>query len=187
MISRDEQRARVVDQLAAHLLRTGLADASLRQLAGAAGVSDRMLLYYFSDKAEVLAAALERVAAQLAGRLEAAVPAGTVLPASKLIAVAAVLTTEDEMRPYMRLWIEVVAAAARGEAPFVEIARQIAAGFMQWIEARLVPGQPDDPEARQAAAAAILAAIDGLALLEVCAGGDLTKSAAQTMGTLLRD
>ncbi|MFY8208820.1 MAG: TetR/AcrR family transcriptional regulator, partial [Caulobacter sp.] len=46
---RDEQRARVIAVLADHLLATGLSQASLRQLAAAAGVSDRMLLYYFAD------------------------------------------------------------------------------------------------------------------------------------------
>jgi AcrR family transcriptional regulator len=185
MISRDEQRARAVDLLAAHLLRTGLAEASLRQLASAAGVSDRMLLYYFSDKSDVLSATMQRIAAQLADVLAGALPERTALPAPKLVALVAKLTTGEQMRPYMRLWIEVVAAAARGEAPFVEIARQIAAGFLQWIEARLAPGQPADPSARQAVAAAVLAVIDGMALLEVCAGPELTRDAARAMGEVL--
>lgn len=185
MISRDEQRARAVDRLADHLLRTGLSQASLRQLATAAGVSDRMLLYYFSDKADALSAAMQRIAAQLAGMLAGAVPEGTALPAAGLVALVAELTTGEPMRPYMALWIEVVAAAAREEAPFADIARQIAAGFLQWIEARLAPGQPADPAARQAVAAAVLAVIDGMALLEVCAGPELTRRAARAMGEVI--
>ena len=55
MSPRDEQRERVIGALTGHLLRTGLSQSSLRQLAAAAEVSDRMLLYYFVDKAEVLA------------------------------------------------------------------------------------------------------------------------------------
>ena len=62
---RDEQRERVVERLSGHLLATGLAQVSLRQLATAAGVSDRMLLYYFDDKAEVLSASLQRIAGQM--------------------------------------------------------------------------------------------------------------------------
>jgi AcrR family transcriptional regulator len=185
MITRDEQRDQAVERLAAHLLRTGLAEASLRQLAAAAGVSDRMLLYYFRDKADVLASVMQRIAAELAGDLAAAVPAGAGMPAARLIAVAAGLIGQARIRPYMRLWIEVVAAAVRGEAPFAEIAQQIAAGFMHWIESRLDPEEPGDPDARQALAAAVLAVIDGIALLEVCAGPELTDRAAQAMGGLL--
>ena len=172
-----------MDRLADHLLRTGLAQSSLRQLAAAAGVSDRMLVYYFSNKSEALAAAMARVAGQLAGQLAGAMPEGARLEPGELIARAALLTTGKAMRPYMRLWIEVVAAAARGEPPFVEIAHQIATGFLKWIEARLAPGEA---EGREATAAAILAMIDGLALLEVCAGEGLTARAAATMGALSR-
>jgi AcrR family transcriptional regulator len=182
MSTRDEQRAQAIDLLAEHLLRTGLAEASLRQLAAAAGVSDRMLLYYFRDKADVLAATMGQVAIQLAGRLAVAIPEGAALSPARLIALAADLTTGEPMRPYMRLWIEIVAAAARNEPPFVEIARQIAAGFMHWIEARLAPG---DPHARQATAAAILAIIDGIALLDVCAGSELTRRAGQAIEDLI--
>lgn len=183
MNTRDAQRALAAERVAAHLLRTGLGESSLRRLAESAGVSDRMLLYYFRDKADVLAAAMERIAGELAGQLASAVPEEA-LPAPELIALAAGLVTGEAMRPYMRLWIEVVAAAARGEAPFVDIAAAIAGGFLQWIEARLAP-PPGGPAARQAAAAAVLAVLDGLALLEVCAGPDLTGRAARAMGGLL--
>ncbi|NCU12087.1 MAG: TetR/AcrR family transcriptional regulator, partial [Sphingomonadaceae bacterium] len=79
MSVRDEQREAVVERLAAHLLETGLSRTSLRQLAAAAGVSDRMLLYYFADKAEVLSAVLARVAGELAMRLTKAIPDGAPL------------------------------------------------------------------------------------------------------------
>jgi AcrR family transcriptional regulator len=57
MTVRAVQRQVVTERLAGHLLATGLARTSVRQMAAAAGVSDRMLLYYFKDKAEVIAAA----------------------------------------------------------------------------------------------------------------------------------
>ena len=73
MVSREEQRARVEAALAVHLLDHGLAQTSLRELARAAAVSDRMLLYYFTDKAEVLGCAAQRIAADLAGHIGARV------------------------------------------------------------------------------------------------------------------
>lgn len=184
MSTRDEQRAEAVERLAAHLLRTGLAESSLRQLATAAGVSDRMLLYYFSDKSEVLAAALARIAGDLALELAKAIPADAALTAQRLAVVAAGMTTAPPMRPYMRLWIQVVAAAARREAPFVDIAQQITDGFLAWIEARLAPEAVVDPTARRAVAGAVLAVIDGFALLEICAGADVADAAGGALGGL---
>ncbi len=185
MIARDTQREKVVESLAQHLLTTGLSATSLRQLAAAAGVSDRMLLYYFADKAEVLAAASGRIATVLTVQLAEAIPEGSNLTQRELIAAAVAVTHAESVRPYMRLWIEVVAAAARGEAPFVEIAQQIAQGFLLWIDARLAPGAGADTKVdREATVAMILAMIDGLALLRVCSGDDLANRAGAAMGQL---
>ncbi len=181
---RDEQREAVVNRLAGHLLEHGLARTSLRQLAAAAGVSDRMLLYYFADKAEVLAAVMARVAGELAMRLAVAIPDGAPLPPAELVRRAAEFTTGPEMRRFMRLWVEVVAAAARGEAPFPAIVAQVMAGFRQWVDARL-----DLPEGadREGAAAAIIAVIDGLALVDICSEDEIAPRMAAALGQLLAD
>jgi AcrR family transcriptional regulator len=180
MIVRDEQRERVIGLLAEHLLATGLGQASLRQLATAAGVSDRMLLYYFRDKTEILSETMARIASQIATSLAQALPDGALMTASALACTAATITSGDEVRPFMRLWIEVVAAAARNEQPFVEIAQHITAGFLQWIEARLDPTLIAD---RAATAAMIFALIDGFALMDICVGREHATAAA----AILRD
>lgn len=165
MGTRDEQREMVADLLARHLLATGLAQTSLRQLAAAAGVSDRMLLYYFADKAEVLAASMARLAGQMAEGIEEALPTGATLPPRDLVVLAARITAGTEMRAFMRLWVEVIAAAARGEEPYVAIAGQVIAGFRQWLAPRLdVPAGTD----REALAGTIIALVDGLALVDIC-------------------
>ena len=61
----DARRAAIVERLADHVLVHGLVAASLRPLAKAAGTSDRMLLYYFSDKTEIIAATLQRIAERM--------------------------------------------------------------------------------------------------------------------------
>ncbi len=111
MTVRAAQRQVVTERLAGHLLATGLARTSVRHLAAAAGVSDRMLLYYFGDKAEALGEAMGHVAAQLGGRLEAALPAGQRRPPERLLAEAARIVTAPDVRPFMALWMEVIAAA----------------------------------------------------------------------------
>jgi len=179
---RDEQRETVVERLAAHLLETGLSRTSLRQLAAAAGVSDRMLLYYFADKAEVLSAVMTRVAGELAMRLAEAIPGDTPLKPAELVRRAAAFTTGPEMRRFMRLWVEVVAAAARGEAPFPAIVAQVMAGFQLWVDSRLdLPADAD----REGTAAAIIAVIDGLALVDICAEDDIAARMSAALGTLL--
>lgn len=176
MRSRDQNRETVAAAIAAHLVAKGLGQASLRQLAAAAGVSDRMLLYYFADKAEALGAATALIAGELSSRLESSLPAADPLPPARMAAAAARIVTTPEMRPYMRLWVEVVAAAARQEEPWPAIAAQIAQGFLGWIAAHLPPG---DPAQRAGDAAMIFAQIDGLALLDICAGPELARAAVE--------
>lgn len=182
MVSRDEGRRLVQTALARHLLQAGLGSTSLRQLAAAAGTSDRMLLYYYTDKAEALSAAMAAVASGLAGQLEAAVPAAGVMGARALATAAAQFTIGTAARPYMRLWIEVVAAAARGEAPFPQLASQIANNFIVWTEARLDPAGLADP---RATATAIVALLDGLAVIAVCEDEALVARAASSLGDLI--
>jgi AcrR family transcriptional regulator len=176
---KEEQRDRAVAHLAAHLLQTGLAQTSLRQLAAAAGVSDRMLLYYFADKAEALAAAMGRVAEGFAESLSTALPEGKRWTPAELVQLAGEFTMQPEMRRFMRLWVEVIAAAARAERPFGQIAEQIMTGFRQWVDVRLQ--LPPDAD-RAAVAAAVIAVIDGLALVEICIGKEATSRAAKALG-----
>lgn len=174
MTPRDEQRQHVIEALGDHLLRTGLSQSSLRQLAGAAGVSDRMLLYYFDDKAEVLAQVLTRLAASMSEQLNVAIPEGERLSPAALTARAARIVIAPAFLPYMRLWLEVVAAAGRNEAPFAQISQAVAHGFLEWIEQRL---QPIDGRCAAGQAAAILALVDGLVLVEISAGSEPARQA----------
>lgn len=181
MSVRDEQRERVTGRLAAHLLETGLTQASLRQLARAAGVSDRMLLYYFADKTEVLSAATARIAAQTVEGLAEALPEGTRMLPRELVILAAQLTAGPQMRRFMRLWVEMIAAAAKGEEPFVTISGQVMASFKQWLAVRL-----DVPAGTDAAATAsvIIALIDGLALVDICSNAADMKATNRAVAVL---
>ncbi|MEM6410793.1 MAG: TetR/AcrR family transcriptional regulator [Pseudomonadota bacterium] len=159
------QRANALSKIQAHLLKTGLAATGVRQLAAAAGISDRMLLYYFDDKTDVLEAALSGISANVIMTLSTAVPPDRRMSASELIEMAANLTRGEAMGAEMRLFVECVAAAARQEKPYEMIAKQIMEGFLIWIDAHL---DIDDVAERKATAAMLLALIDGIALLEIC-------------------
>ncbi|MEL7545831.1 MAG: TetR/AcrR family transcriptional regulator [Pseudomonadota bacterium] len=178
MARKDQQRTDVGLRLKEHLLNTGLSRASLRQLATAAGVSDRMLLYYFDDKADALNTAFGLIAADLTLALDMAVPEGTTLSMTDLIRTVTDLTLAPDTKPYFRLWTEAIAGVLREPEQFEQIVKLIASGFLTWIEARLEGGTP---ESRQADAAMILAMIDGLALLEICTDEATARLAAERM------
>lgn len=173
MSTREDRRQAAILAMADHLLAHGLPGASLRPLAAAAGTSDRMLLYYFRDKEDVLGATLGHVAGQLTLGLEAAVPAGTRLAPRALLATLWAATGSEAMRPFMRLWLELAAATARGEQPHQSIAIAIMAGFADWVESRL-----DLPEAaRGDAAALLLATVEGAMFLDAVGRRDLADRA----------
>ena len=157
------RRDALIEALAAHVLAEGLPGTSLRPLARAAGTSNRMLLYYFVDKDELIAVTLERVADDLRAMLDAAGAPGARKPYDDLLREIVVATRSIELRPYIRLWLELVAAAARGVEPHRRTAGCIARTFVGWIESRLEPVEGSD---RQDRATTMLATIDGIAQLE---------------------
>lgn len=174
MSIREDRRAAALERMADYLLAEGLAGASLRPLAKAAGISDRMLLYYFDDKEEVLALTLLTIAGRLQAALASVAPEPR-SPEQLAPALWSILQGAD-MRPVMALWLEISAAAARGQPPFAAISGQIADGFVAWVEARLDAPPGAD---RRALAALLLGTLDGLVMLDGVGRGTLAQSALE--------
>ncbi len=168
-----ERRAILLDRLADHVLEHGLAAASLRPLARAAGTSDRMLIYYFADKDALIAATLEHVAVRLAPRLAAATAPAPLSP-DALRARLAHVVLDAALWPFMRLWLEIASRAAHGDAVYRTVGGEIARGFLTWIEAQL-----DSPVAARDAAH-LLATIEGIVLLKSLGLDDACAMAAGT-------
>lgn len=160
MSIREARREAAVDRMADHVLAEGLAGASLRPLARAAGTSDRMLLYYFRDKDELLAVTLERVATRLAALLEAAVPAGTRLPPETLLQAVWAGMSSPQLQPFLRVWLELAAGSARGEQPQREVAGRIADLFHGWLADRVAATDPAQ------VAAGLFVRLEGAMLIE---------------------
>jgi AcrR family transcriptional regulator len=152
----------LVRRIAALLLARGLAEIPLRSLARELDTSDRMLLYYFKDKTELVTAALSELAVKLRELLQAALPPGRVAPAQLLDQVTTLLRSRP-IKPYMSVWADLMAHGMRGEAPYRAFMSASAAGWLERIEARL-----DLPEgaARRRVAAVILTIAEGTRMLE---------------------
>ncbi len=172
MNAREDRRRVLVERMAGHVLAHGLGAASLRPLAAAAGTSDRMLLYYFADKEEVLGAVLAHVAAGLTAQLDAALPLGRPRAADRLLREVWAALRSPEVAPSMHLWLDLAAAAARGQQPHLALAGAIADGFLSWTAARLEPSADGATEA-----ARLLATIEGMLVLEAVGRGALAEAA----------
>lgn len=168
----DTRRAVILDALADHMLAHGLAASSLRPMAKAAGVSDRMLLYYFKDKTELVAAALETIAARQMAVMGAA--AGPPLPLADLRARLADSLLAADAWPYMRLWLEAAALAAQGDAMFAAIGERIGRAFLAWGAAQL---EAETPEQRAQDAARLLTMFEGMVLLKSIGMEDVARLA----------
>jgi len=151
------RRDDLVEGAVAYALREGVSGLSLRPLAAALGTSDRMLVYYFGTRDAVVAAVLAEVAARLRRLLEEALPAEPAPPA-QILAAALAVAAQPEAEAPLRLWLEVAGQAARGEEIYASTSRAVIAGWIEWLAAHLdVPA-----DERRAAAAGLLAALDGL-------------------------
>jgi len=105
-VDHEERRQRIADALVRTAAARGLHATGMREVAAEAGVSVRLVQYYFGTKEELLLAAMQRLAGQLAERAMARVraarpPEG---PASPRDVIAAILAegvpSDDERRAF---------------------------------------------------------------------------------------
>ena len=169
-----DRRAAIIDRLADHMLTHGLAASSLRALAKAAGTSDRMLLYYFADKSDLVAAALARIAERIVAFMEAQGPRAPRDVETVRREVAAIVLSPD-LWPYMRIWLEMATLSAHGDPLFRSVGEAIGRGFLAWGMAQI---DAPDEAARTRDAARLLASIEGLVLLKALGLDDVCALAA---------
>jgi len=157
----DLRRQLLTEKMADHLLAQGLAGASLRPLAAAAGTSDRMLLHYFENKEDLLEATLQLISQRLTALLEAV--RSEPMPLEALLPLLAGMLKDPGVRPYLRIWLDLASRAAHGDTLYQNIGRNIGEGFFEWIAVAL---QVDREEDRWAVASLALATLEGLVLLD---------------------
>lgn len=173
MTKPDTRRADIIDRLTAYVLAEGLAASSLRPLAKAAGTSDRMLLYYFKDKSEIITAVLEQISGQLVAMVSTHT-ASEPLPVDVLRQKLAGILFEDALWPYMRIWLDVAARAAMGDPYYRAVGEQIGRGFLEWGKVQL---QSDSDAQRDIDAARLLVSIEGMLFLKSIGLDDVSDKA----------
>lgn len=180
---RAKRRDDAVEHMADHLLSEGLNAATLRPLAAAAGTSDRMLLYYFADKEEILSATLRRVAERMLVQLDEAIPVGKPRSFRILLKEVGTVLALPSIKPFMNLWLDLASSAARGLQPQHRVAGEIADGFLSWVTSRLKAEARGD---QATPAALFMACIEGMYLLEVAGRRSIADAAASEISEYLR-
>ncbi|MBB2206526.1 TetR/AcrR family transcriptional regulator [Gluconacetobacter takamatsuzukensis] len=159
------RRDALAEAVAELVLREGLGTMGLRGLARRLGTSDRMLIYYFGSKDALVTGVLARIGEKLSVLLQAYSAGPPVSPGAFLGQVLA-LGRDPVVMPFMRVWTDVIARAAAGEAPYDTVAKAVVADWTAWIGTRLVP----DPD-RPCPPAALLSIVEGVTLLEMACPG----------------
>lgn len=173
MASVRDKRSDLIDKLADHILAEGLLNASLRPLAKAVGTSDRMLLYYFKDKDELIEAVLNRIAARITVILEQSSPPEP-LPLEVLAPLLVENMKSELFWPYLRLWLEVAALSAGGDPLYRTCGEKIGRGFVAWGASQLAVANEAE---RVRAAAQLLVQVEGSVLLRSLGLDDVVDNA----------
>jgi AcrR family transcriptional regulator len=159
----------------------GLTRVTYGRVAKALGISDRVVVYYFPSKEDLLGEVLLAVAARLQATLEPAFSE----PADdhrRLLAAAWPLVATEDADPVFALFFEANGLAAAGQEPY----RTIVSGLVdQWIEwtAGFLRGSA---AVRRAEAETAIAVLDGLLLMRLLGGPEAADRAARRLGVVAR-
>ena len=126
MNKRDDLTEAATDYALAH----GLIGLSLRPLAAELGTSDRMLIYHFGSKDELVAAVLEASNTRSMAHIDAMAPAGSLREA--VLALWTTYTADDQVQRCQRMYVEAAALGLLGREPY---ASSIKASNALWIRA----------------------------------------------------
>jgi AcrR family transcriptional regulator len=129
MVRNTARREQLAAQATDYALANGLIGLSLRPLAAAIGTSDRMLLYHFTDKDDLIATLL-RVSN------DRSVQAVRALPRSRSVRTAVIdlwrVNKSEESDRCHRMYVEAAALGLLGREPYASVVRE---ANERWVEA----------------------------------------------------
>ncbi|MGG2465992.1 TetR/AcrR family transcriptional regulator [Streptomyces sp. RGM 3693] len=196
------RRTSLLDAAESVLVAKGNADASLRAIAGEAGVRVGHLQHYFPTRADLIKAVLERALDRSLTRLAETtglrlsredpsvieVPEGGQAEPARVVAV--VLAEQDDPQ-LVRLYVEVWALAARDDE-IAAVVREFYQKYVAHVEAFVQQGRPEwSAEFCRARAETFVALVEGAALMRSGIAGSrsgaMDTQLARQAVQLLRD
>lgn len=167
----------ILDGALATAFDDGLSQLTFGRVAKRLGISDRIVVYYFPSKDDLIGEVLYAVGTELQATLAAALST----PADdhvQLLKATWPILARAEADPVFALFFEASGLAAAGREPFRTLVPQLMEAWIVWA-ASFIRGTP---ARRRAKAEAAIALLDGLLLLRQLAGGAVADRAARTLG-----
>jgi AcrR family transcriptional regulator len=127
MAQETKRRTALAEAATDHVLEHGLVGLSLRPLAAALGTSDRMLLYHFADKDDLVATVL-RVATDRSVQEVERLPDGSDVTAAVHSLWGAL--TRAPLEQCQRLYVEAAALGLLGREPYAGVVRDANEGWV---------------------------------------------------------
>ena len=155
----------------------GLSQLTFGRLAKRLGIDDRIVVYYFPTKHDLLTAVL----LALGGRLQDTLAGALTAPAAdhlELARAAWPVLARSDADPTFGLFFEAIGLAAVGRAPYTALGAPLFEAWASWLEGFL-----SGPAAeRRDDALAAMALLDGLLLLRQISGPAAADRAAARLG-----
>ena len=164
-----QSREKLLPLMAAHILAHGMAGASLRPLAKAAGTSDRMLIYHFGNKERLIEDLLAYIARSYSDALDASLSANQSRSRRELLDRIVAHTGSREMEPFLALWWEIVAGCARNVPGYRDAAKSIMSQLLDWLTDQMPADDPDPVGGAQY----LLTLIEGAQMLSAIGHGPI--------------
>lgn len=158
-------------------LEVGLSQLTFGRVAKAAGTSDRVVVYYFPTKDDLVGEVLFSMGTQLQATLASAssVPVADHLGLMRVFWPA--VTTIEADRVFA-LFFEANGLATVGREPYATLVPQLVTFWVNWAE-RFID---DTPEVAKVEAETAVAIIDGLLLMRLLSGEDAANRVAVRLG-----
>ena len=167
----------ILDGALALAFADGLGRLTFGRVAKHLGISDRIVVYYFPSKDDLIGDVLVAVGL----RLQQTLAPAFVEPAAdhvELVRRAWPILATTQADPVFALFFEAAGLATTGAEPYRTLVPQLLEAWIAWA-AELVSGTRTR---RRTEAEAAVAVLDGLLLLRQLAGHDVAQRAARCLG-----
>ncbi|MGH7662637.1 MAG: TetR/AcrR family transcriptional regulator [Vulcanimicrobiaceae bacterium] len=164
----ERRRAELLERIVDYVMKSGLADLSLRPLAKAVGSSPRVLLYYFGSKEDLVTEVLVR-AGERQRDMFAKLPKN---PQSyeQTMRAAWRIVSAPEREAIFRLFFETYGLALQNRKRFARFLDRVVENWLAYLEAPAIRDGYSRKEAR-AMATVMIAGFRGF-MLDLCATRD---------------
>ena len=155
----------------------GLSQLTFGRLAKRLGINDRIVVYYFPTKNDLITEVLTSMGVQLQGTLAEAFTEQAADHVA-LVGAAWPVLAQPDADPVFALFFEANGLAATGREPYATLVPALVEAWIEWA-AGFIDGTPTQ---RRTEAETAIALIDGLLLLRQLAGPEAADRAAARVG-----